>query len=154
MGSVQPRGRWVTRLVGKDVQPLQSVKLVYQSCSWSWAARTLTWVWILCTILVGIHVISYEVVWFPISRRVVPYIKYFSVGWITTSCNSFPRSPSFLFTLYSRRYDCLFIIWKGRKLILKYLRWDDMFNFFIFPIKWFITLKALTFVLEGVIPKG
>jgi hypothetical protein len=34
----------VTRLVGKDVQPLQSVKLVYQPCSQSWAARTLTWV--------------------------------------------------------------------------------------------------------------
>jgi hypothetical protein len=29
MGSDQPRGKWVTRLVGKDVQPLQSVKLVY-----------------------------------------------------------------------------------------------------------------------------
>jgi hypothetical protein len=29
--------------VGKDVQPLQSVKLVYQPCSRSWAARTLTW---------------------------------------------------------------------------------------------------------------
>jgi hypothetical protein len=40
---VQPRGKWVTRLVGKDMQPLQSVKLVYQSCSRSWAARTLTW---------------------------------------------------------------------------------------------------------------
>jgi hypothetical protein len=26
-------GRWITRLVGKDVQPLQSVKLVYQVCS-------------------------------------------------------------------------------------------------------------------------
>jgi hypothetical protein len=39
-----PLGRWVTWLVGKDVQPLQNVKLVYQSCSWSWAARTLTWV--------------------------------------------------------------------------------------------------------------
>jgi hypothetical protein len=32
-GSDQPRVKWVTRLVGKDVQPLQSVKLVYQSCS-------------------------------------------------------------------------------------------------------------------------
>jgi hypothetical protein len=31
------------RLVGKDVQPLQSVKLVYQSYSRSWAVRTLTW---------------------------------------------------------------------------------------------------------------
>jgi hypothetical protein len=30
--------------VGKDVQPLQSVKLVYQSCSRSRADRTLTWV--------------------------------------------------------------------------------------------------------------
>jgi hypothetical protein len=39
-----PHGRWVTRLVGKDAQPLQSVKLIYQPCSWSWAARTLTWV--------------------------------------------------------------------------------------------------------------
>jgi hypothetical protein len=29
MGSDQLRGKWVTRLVGKDVQPLQSVKLVY-----------------------------------------------------------------------------------------------------------------------------
>jgi hypothetical protein len=28
-------GKWVTRLMGKDVQSLQSVKLVYQSCSWS-----------------------------------------------------------------------------------------------------------------------
>jgi hypothetical protein len=36
-------GRWVTWLVGKDAQSLQSVKLVYQSCSRSWAARTLTW---------------------------------------------------------------------------------------------------------------
>jgi hypothetical protein len=26
-------GKWVTRFVGKDVQPLQSVKLVYQLCS-------------------------------------------------------------------------------------------------------------------------
>ena len=32
---IQPRGRWVTRLVGKDAQPLQSVKLVYHPCSWS-----------------------------------------------------------------------------------------------------------------------
>jgi hypothetical protein len=32
-GSDQPRGKWVKRLVGKDVQPLQSVKLVYPSCS-------------------------------------------------------------------------------------------------------------------------
>jgi hypothetical protein len=29
MLSDQPRGKWVTRLVGKDAQPLQSVKLVY-----------------------------------------------------------------------------------------------------------------------------
>jgi hypothetical protein len=29
MESDQLRGKWVTRLVGKDVQPLQSVKLVY-----------------------------------------------------------------------------------------------------------------------------
>jgi hypothetical protein len=29
MGFDQPHGKWVTRLVGKDVQPLQSVKLVY-----------------------------------------------------------------------------------------------------------------------------
>jgi hypothetical protein len=35
MGSNQLHGKWVTRLVGKDVQPLQSVKLVYQSCSQS-----------------------------------------------------------------------------------------------------------------------
>jgi hypothetical protein len=28
-GSDQPRGKWVTRLVGKEAQPLQSVKLVY-----------------------------------------------------------------------------------------------------------------------------
>jgi hypothetical protein len=33
MGSDQLRGKLVTQLVGKDVQPLQSVKLVYQSCS-------------------------------------------------------------------------------------------------------------------------
>jgi hypothetical protein len=30
--------------MGKDVHPLQSAKLVYQLCSRSWAARTLTWV--------------------------------------------------------------------------------------------------------------
>jgi hypothetical protein len=41
-GSDQLRGKWVTRLVGKDAQPLQSVKLVYQPCSQSLAARTLT----------------------------------------------------------------------------------------------------------------
>jgi hypothetical protein len=29
----RPLGKRVTRLVGKDVQPMQSVKLVYQSCS-------------------------------------------------------------------------------------------------------------------------
>jgi hypothetical protein len=29
MGSDQLRGKWVTQLVGKDAQPLQSVKLVY-----------------------------------------------------------------------------------------------------------------------------
>jgi hypothetical protein len=29
----RPLGKWVIRLMGKDVQPLQSVKLVYQSCS-------------------------------------------------------------------------------------------------------------------------
>jgi hypothetical protein len=33
MGSDQLRGKWVTRLVGKDVQPLQSVQLENQSCS-------------------------------------------------------------------------------------------------------------------------
>jgi hypothetical protein len=33
-----------TRLMGKDVQPLQSVKLVCRSCSRSRADRTLTWV--------------------------------------------------------------------------------------------------------------
>jgi hypothetical protein len=32
-GSDQPHGKWVTRFVGKDAQPLQSVKLVYQPCS-------------------------------------------------------------------------------------------------------------------------
>jgi hypothetical protein len=32
-GKLRSLGKWVTRLVGKDVQPLQSVKLVYQSCS-------------------------------------------------------------------------------------------------------------------------
>jgi hypothetical protein len=35
-------GKWVTQLVGKDVQSLQSVKLVYQPCSRSRAVRTLT----------------------------------------------------------------------------------------------------------------
>jgi hypothetical protein len=30
--------------MGKDAQTLESVKLVYQPCSRSWAARTLTWV--------------------------------------------------------------------------------------------------------------
>jgi hypothetical protein len=34
-GKSRSLGKWVTRLVGKDVQPLQSVKLVYQSCSGS-----------------------------------------------------------------------------------------------------------------------
>jgi hypothetical protein len=34
-GKLQSLDKWVTRLVGKDVQPLQSVKLVYQSCSGS-----------------------------------------------------------------------------------------------------------------------
>jgi hypothetical protein len=29
----RPLGRWVTRLVGKDVQPLQSVKPIYHPCS-------------------------------------------------------------------------------------------------------------------------
>jgi hypothetical protein len=43
-GKSRSLDKWVTRLVGKDVQPLQSVKLVYQSCSRSWVARTLTWV--------------------------------------------------------------------------------------------------------------
>jgi hypothetical protein len=37
-------GSWVSRFVRKDAQPLQSVKLVYQPCSQSWAAQTLTWV--------------------------------------------------------------------------------------------------------------
>jgi hypothetical protein len=32
-GSNQLRHKRVTRLVGKDAQPLQSVKLVYQLCS-------------------------------------------------------------------------------------------------------------------------
>jgi hypothetical protein len=31
----------VTRIMGKDAQPLQSVKLVCQSCSWSRAVQTL-----------------------------------------------------------------------------------------------------------------
>jgi hypothetical protein len=31
----QSLGKWVTRLVGKDVQPLQNIKLVYQLCSQS-----------------------------------------------------------------------------------------------------------------------
>jgi hypothetical protein len=31
-GKSQSLGKWVTRLVGKDAQPLQCVKLVYQSC--------------------------------------------------------------------------------------------------------------------------
>jgi hypothetical protein len=34
-GPVQPHGIWVSRLVGKEAQPLQSVKLVYQPCSQS-----------------------------------------------------------------------------------------------------------------------
>jgi hypothetical protein len=38
----RPLDRWVSQLVGKDAQPLQSVKLVYQSCSRSRAAHTLT----------------------------------------------------------------------------------------------------------------
>jgi hypothetical protein len=32
-GKSRSLGKQVTRFVGKDVQPLQSVKLVYQSCS-------------------------------------------------------------------------------------------------------------------------
>jgi hypothetical protein len=42
-GKSRSLGRWVTWLMGKDVQPLQSVKLVYQPCSRSWAAWTCTW---------------------------------------------------------------------------------------------------------------
>jgi hypothetical protein len=42
-GKSRSLGKWVTRLMGKDVQPLQSVKLVYQLCSRSWNSRTLTW---------------------------------------------------------------------------------------------------------------
>jgi hypothetical protein len=34
-GKLRSLGKWVTRLVGKYVKPLQSVKLVYQSCSGS-----------------------------------------------------------------------------------------------------------------------
>jgi hypothetical protein len=34
-GKSRSLSKWVTRLVGKDAQPLQSVKLVYQPCSWS-----------------------------------------------------------------------------------------------------------------------
>jgi hypothetical protein len=32
-GTSRPLGKWVAWLVGKDVQPLYSVKMVYQSCS-------------------------------------------------------------------------------------------------------------------------
>jgi hypothetical protein len=32
-GKSRSIGKWITQLVGKDVQPMQSVKLVYQSCS-------------------------------------------------------------------------------------------------------------------------
>jgi hypothetical protein len=32
-GKSRSLSKWITRLVGKDVQPLQSVKLVYESCS-------------------------------------------------------------------------------------------------------------------------
>jgi hypothetical protein len=32
-GKPRSLGKWVTRLVCKDVQPLQSVKLIYKSCS-------------------------------------------------------------------------------------------------------------------------
>jgi hypothetical protein len=32
-GKSRSLGKWVTQHVGKDVQPLQSVKLVYQPCS-------------------------------------------------------------------------------------------------------------------------
>jgi hypothetical protein len=42
-GKLWSLGKWVTRLVGKDAQPLQSVKPVYQRYSRSWATRTLTW---------------------------------------------------------------------------------------------------------------
>jgi hypothetical protein len=31
-----------TRLVGKDAQPLKSIKPLYQPCAWSKAAQTLT----------------------------------------------------------------------------------------------------------------
>jgi hypothetical protein len=31
--NLRPLGKRVTQLVGKDVQPLQSVKMVYESCS-------------------------------------------------------------------------------------------------------------------------
>jgi hypothetical protein len=43
-GKSQSLGKRVTLLLGKDAQPLQSVKLVYQPCPRSWAARTRTWV--------------------------------------------------------------------------------------------------------------
>jgi hypothetical protein len=32
-GKSRALGKWVTQLVGKDAQPLQSVKLVYHPCS-------------------------------------------------------------------------------------------------------------------------
>jgi hypothetical protein len=32
-GKSRSLGKWITRLVGKDVQPQQNVKLVYQPCS-------------------------------------------------------------------------------------------------------------------------
>jgi hypothetical protein len=32
-GTSRPLGKWITWLVGKHMQPLQSVKLVYQPCS-------------------------------------------------------------------------------------------------------------------------
>jgi hypothetical protein len=32
-GTSRPLGKWIAWLMGKDVQPLQSVKPVYQPCS-------------------------------------------------------------------------------------------------------------------------
>jgi hypothetical protein len=39
LGILQTLAKWETRLVGKDVRPLQSVKQVYQSCSRSRATQ-------------------------------------------------------------------------------------------------------------------
>jgi hypothetical protein len=57
----------------------------YHEC---WRQKTmlpLCYLQILCVILVGVNVISYEAVRFPINRWIVSYIKYL-LEWLNTCC--------------------------------------------------------------------